>query len=113
MNKPPSIVSTCPVMYLASGERRNATAPETSSGVPNRPRGTFFSRVSLISSVRTSVSRVSMNPGAIALTVMPREPTSLAVDLVSPTSPALAAAVICLTGVADQSDNGGHVDNAS
>ena len=36
--------------------------------------------------------RVSMKPGATALTVMPREPTSLASDLVNPIRPAFAAA---------------------
>ena len=35
---------------------------------------------------------VSTKPGATALTVMPREPTSLATDLVKPMNPALAAA---------------------
>ena len=35
---------------------------------------------------------VSMNPGATTLTVMPRDPTSLATALVKPISPALAAA---------------------
>ncbi len=35
---------------------------------------------------------VSMNPGAMALTVMPRAATSWASDLVSPIMPAFAAA---------------------
>jgi hypothetical protein len=35
---------------------------------------------------------VSMNPGAMAFAVMPREPTSRASDLVNPRIPALAAA---------------------
>ena len=38
------------------------------------------------------VMSVSMNPGGIALAVMPREPTSRASDLVNPMMPALAAA---------------------
>ena len=35
---------------------------------------------------------VSMKPGATTLTVMPRQPTSRASDLVKPIMPALAAA---------------------
>ena len=35
---------------------------------------------------------VSMNPGAMALQVTPREPNSLATDLVNPIKPALLAA---------------------
>ena len=35
---------------------------------------------------------VSMNPGAIAFTVIPREPSSRATDLVNPISAALLAA---------------------
>ena len=39
---------------------------------------------------RSWVSSVSTNPGATALTVMPREASSRAVALVSPISPAFA-----------------------
>jgi hypothetical protein len=35
---------------------------------------------------------VSTNPGAMTLTLMPREPTSRASDRAAPTRPALAAA---------------------
>ena len=34
---------------------------------------------------------VSMNPGAMSFTVMPREPISFASDLVNPSMPAFAA----------------------
>jgi hypothetical protein len=37
ITQPPSIVSTCPVIYDASDERRNATAGATSSTFPKRP----------------------------------------------------------------------------
>ena len=40
----------------------------------------------------TAVMSVSMKPGAMALTVMPREPSSLATDLVKPMRAALLAA---------------------
>ena len=46
---------------------------------------------SFTSPVVPSVIRVSTNPGQIALTVMPRLPTSRASDLVNPSSPALDA----------------------
>ena len=36
ITQPPSIASTCPVIYEAAGESRNATAGATSSGVPKR-----------------------------------------------------------------------------
>ena len=79
-------------MKLASGPTRKATAPATSSGVPNLFSGVRSRIVALVSSGRPAVMRVPMNPGAMALTVMPREPTSFASDLVNPISPAFAAA---------------------
>ena len=36
---PPLTEMTCRVTYAASGEKRNATTPATSSGVPNRRMG--------------------------------------------------------------------------
>ena len=47
---------------------------------------------SLIFSGNTSVIAVSINPGAIAFTVIPRAANSLAQVLVKPMTPALAAA---------------------
>ena len=47
---------------------------------------------SLISSERTPVISVSTNPGAIAFTVIPRLPSSLAIVFVRPITPALDAA---------------------
>jgi 3-oxoacyl-[acyl-carrier protein] reductase len=43
-------------------------------------------------SLMAAVMSVSMNPGATAFTVMPREATSRATDFVKPTIPALLAA---------------------
>jgi len=42
----------------------------------------------ICSSVSSAVIGVLMNPGAIAFAVMPRAPSSFAVDSVSPMSPA-------------------------
>lgn len=39
MNRPPSTLTVCPVMYAASSEAKNATRPATSSGVPTRFNG--------------------------------------------------------------------------
>ena len=47
---------------------------------------------SLALSGSAAVMSVSMNPGAMAFTVTPRLPNSLASDLVMPMSPALLAA---------------------
>jgi hypothetical protein len=44
-----------------------------------------------MSSDRTSVMSVSMNPGAIQLALMPRGPISFAMDFASPISPAFEA----------------------
>jgi hypothetical protein len=49
---------------------------------------------------------VSMNPGAIALAVMPRDANSRATDFVKPMSAAL------LARVADQPNHGGDIDDA-
>ncbi len=76
-------------MKLASSEARKATAFATSSGCPNLPSGVIWMPQSLSSWGRSAVSSVSMNPGATALTVMLRPPTSLARALVRPMRPAL------------------------
>ena len=47
-------------------------------------------------SVMAAVMSVSMKPGATALTVMEREATSRATDLVKPTMPGLARRVVGL-----------------
>ena len=78
-------------MYPASSEARKATAFAISSVVPKRPSGVRAVISCLSSSGRSWVSSVRTNPGATALTVMPREASSRAVALVKPISPALAA----------------------
>ncbi len=54
-------------------------------------RDLFDERLALLLRHARVIS-VSINPGATALTVIPREPTSRASDLVKPIMPALAAA---------------------
>ena len=56
-----------------------------------RPSGMRVFSSSLILSESTSVIGVSMKPGAMAFTVMLREAISIAMALVSPIRPALAA----------------------
>jgi hypothetical protein len=83
----PSTTSTWPLMYDAPGAERNATAAATSSAVPGRPTG--VARPILISC--SGEEAVAIQPGATALTVVPRRPTSTASARVSPVIPALAA----------------------
>ena len=52
---------------------------------------------------------VSMKPGATALTVMPREASSLARDLVNPSSACLRRGVIGLSGIAGHAHDRGQV----
>ena len=54
-----------------------------------------------------------MNPGAMALTVMPREANSRATDLRETDQPRLARRVIALARVADEADDRGNVDDAA
>ena len=69
------------------------------------------SNSAFISGVSTAVMSVSMNPGASALTVTPREANSLATDLVNPIKRRLAGRIIALAGVAHQANDGGDVDD--
>ena len=89
---PPSTASTCPVMYPASSLARNATALATSSAAPMRPIGIVDSVVVLAAYGMAAVMSVAIKPGATALTVTPREASSLARDFVMPMTPALLAA---------------------
>ncbi len=56
---------------------------------------------------------VSMKPGATALTVMPREPTSRARDLREADDAGLGRGVVGLPGVAHGADHRGDVDDAA
>src|SRR6185312_13705111 len=87
---PPFTPITCPLMYEAPSEHRNATALATSCGVPMRAAGI----IRLICSVSNN-SRVmlpSIRPGAITLTVTPRAAISRASDFAAPCNADLAAA---------------------
>ena len=66
-------------------------AGATSAGVPIRGIAAAWRARSSNSAGNPLVSSVSMKPGATALTVIFREPTSLASAFVSPISPALEA----------------------
>ena len=67
-------------------------AAAISSPCPRRPAGTFTSSFSFCSSLRASVIGVSIKPGAITFTVIPRLATSAASDLLKPIIPAFDAA---------------------
>ena len=90
MTNPPSTLMTCPVIYELFAKNNAASA--ISSTWPKRCIGICFSACSLYFSDNTSVISVVTNPGAITLHVIPRVATSLATDLVKPTTPALLAA---------------------
>src|SRR4051812_15753399 len=91
MFMPPFTLRTCPVMYAASSLARKRTALAMSVSVPVRPSGIIFKTWSFISCGRSLVISVSIQPGATALQVMEREPTSRAMDMVSPMRPAFEA----------------------
>ena len=64
-----------------------------SSAAPKLAQRNLLQDIRLQSpSFNSDVMSVSMKPGAMALTVMPREANSRATDLVNPISPALLAA---------------------
>src|SRR5215469_5304266 len=88
---PPLTSSTWPVMYPASSLARKTMAEATARGQPMRPNGMRVFKPSFTASESTSVMGVSMKPGATAFTVMFREAISIAMALVNPIRPALAA----------------------
>src|SRR5205085_11666628 len=92
MPRPPSTGTTAPVTYAAASEHRKAMTSATSSGVPNRPRGTCAASAPRRSSDSASVMAVVIGPGSTALQVIDRDATSRATDRVSPMRPALAEA---------------------
>src|SRR5690606_9196413 len=75
----PLIPITCPLIYAARSEARNATSSATSSARPARCIGTIC--LTTAGSNRPSAIPVSMIPGATELTVMPRDASSSAKDL--------------------------------
>ena len=62
-----------------------------SSGVPILPTGIMAIPALTTSGGMEAVISDSINPGAIALAVMPKRPTSRASALVNPATPALVA----------------------
>src|SRR3954468_8818491 len=90
---PPSTLIAVPVIIAACLEARNTVSPAISSGTTTRPIGTSRTRCLVASSIdrprsfavmlTSSVQRpVSVEPGQIALTVMPNGPNSFASALV-------------------------------
>ncbi len=77
---PPSTASTLPVTKLEASEARNTAAPATSSGSATRPRAlaAVKRRRSSGSSTSTREKSVRTSPGAMALTRIPRGPSSRA-----------------------------------
>ena len=79
-------------MYVASGPQRKETAPATSAASPTRRSGLIRPSASASrSATNGSLSGVSTQPGATALTRMPSGASSTAIDLVSEMSAALDA----------------------
>jgi hypothetical protein len=77
------------VIQAASGEHRNATTLAASSGLPMRCIGLFAAICFLR---RGGIQPVSLGPGLIALTVIPREASSAALDtVIHSIAPLLAA----------------------
>src|SRR6266567_3294855 len=81
---PPSTLISTPVMYDASCDAKNATAPATSSGCPNRFIGTLATTSFTNSSTASFGSPVlpkigvTIGPGATVFTRMPRPASSAA-----------------------------------
>jgi len=73
-----------------AGQDKAASA--MSSGWPRAFSGIRLINSARIGSVSAAVISVSMNPGASALHVMPRDPNSRATDFVKPINAALLAA---------------------
>jgi len=71
---------------------RDSEVAATSSGVPGRPSGICEAHSACAFSLIARVMSVATIPGAITLTVMPRDATSRASAFVSPISPAFDAA---------------------
>ena len=68
-------------------DARNKTACAISSGFPILFNGILSNNSSFEFNGRLSVISVSIQPGAMQLTVIPLDPTSLATDWVRPLNP--------------------------
>ena len=81
-----------PVMYDAISDAKKTTEFAMSSGVAALFRGMVLVHAFNCSSFNAAVMSVATKPGATQFTVIPREPTSFASDLLKPIKPAFAAA---------------------
>jgi hypothetical protein len=88
---PPSTGMIAPVTYALPRPLRNTATPAMSSGRPMRPSGEAAAICSPCSASVTAIILDSNGPGATALTVMCRGPSSRARTRVSWCSPALLA----------------------
>ena len=89
MRYPPFIDIISPVIKDDSSEARKYASDATSCGVPIRIKGVSSIIDAITSSVSDAFISVRITPGAIAYTVIPEGPTSLASALVKPRSAAL------------------------
>src|SRR5215469_9640024 len=82
--RPPSMNSVWPVMYAASSEHRNATAAAISSELPARRIGIWLSTMRRLtgSSIQDRLIGVTVAPGPMPLTLIPRAAYSSASDRV-------------------------------
>jgi hypothetical protein len=78
---PPLISSVTPVIYLDLSLARKVITSATSSGLPERLKGT----ASGLKCVKSLVISVSINPGATAFTFTPNGPAAFANDMVKAT----------------------------
>src|SRR5207237_6988166 len=108
--QPPSTGSAAPVIWAASSEQRNAASRPSCSTVTNCPEGCFSASSARAPSSRPapsaaaraaicgSISSVRVQPGQIALQVIPDPAVSSATTLVRPTTPCFAATSAALLG---------------
>src|SRR6185312_15857884 len=90
-DQPPSTGMIAPETNDARSEHRNAATSATSSGRPPRPSDAFFAISGNCDPPDAPMISVSMNPGQTQFTRTPLRPYSADADLVSETTPALAA----------------------
>ena len=85
--------------------------PPTSSGFPKAPSGIPAAAPSFTFSDSTLVISVSINPGAMAFTVIPREASSLAADLGQSDDSCLGGRVIGLACISCHPYDRGQIDD--
>ena len=90
ITKPPLTLITSPVIKEAPSPARKSAAAATSEGSPLRRRALSSARSASSSGGNALFISVSITPGAMAFTVIPEGPSSLARALVIPIRPAFA-----------------------